>query len=133
MESNYRLVVGPVPKIGRGLFAAEHIPCGVDVFRVQMLVFSDADYYAVDGTVISDYAFNWDATRSALMLGIGSFMNFSFTPNVVVVRHCSEGYCVVRSIEEIPKGHEIRFSYGPRNGPGCHEPVEWFDASREVC
>ena len=86
----------------------------------------DKNWAQIETTVVHDYTFEWgeDGRHAAVILGIGSLINHSYTPNTVFVRQYSECEIDFVALRDIVAGEEVTTNY---NGdPGDLTPL-WFD------
>ena len=129
MELKCRVFVGRSPGKGRGVFAAEDIPCGAEIMRGSVMTISEDEFALIDSTLIGDYPFRWShhdsAIGHAIALGYISLVNHAFACNARIRMDRDADVAVLWAINNIRRGEEITFPY--RGGPGEHEPL-WFDA-----
>ena len=69
-------------EFNRGVFATQDIAKGTLVHEAPVIPSVDDDDEHLDKTVFADYVFEYGANHTALLLGYGSLLNHSYTPNL---------------------------------------------------
>ena len=113
---------------GRGLIAARNIVGGEIVARSPVFVIPEKEWREIEATPIYDYTFEWGEDRgdAAVMLGIGSLVNHSYSPNTVFVRRYAACEIDFIALRDIATGEEITTNY---NGdPDDRSPL-WFEVA----
>ena len=115
-----------VPGKGRAVFAARNFQPGEVIESCPVLVLSPTERKHCEKTLLNYYIYPWKSTRSAsVVLGYGSIINHSFTPNADWKQNFKTESMVYRAIKPIKKGEEITVNY---NGePDDDTPIDWFD------
>lgn len=115
-----------VPGKGRAVFAARNFQPGEVIESCPVLVLSPTERKHCEKTLLNYYIYPWKSTRSAsVVLGYGSIINHSYTPNADWKQNFKTESMVYRAIKPIKKGEEITVNY---NGePDDDTPIDWFD------
>src|SRR3954451_14129541 len=111
---------------GRGVFARRLIRKGDLIERVPMLVLPVEQ--CAEGSVVSDYCFDWGRGTVALALGYGSLSNHSYEPNS---RYDDVGPQTKEftALRDIRPGEEITVNY---NGEPRSRAKVWFEVVEET-
>jgi SET domain-containing protein len=121
-----RLEIRATPSRGRGVFAVDPIPAGVEIENAPVIVVPRDEVAHLVQTVLHAYHFLWGGTgdESAIALGYGSLYNHSTDPNAMYVKKTQLGVITFVSLRPIAAGEEITVSYN--GGIGDRSPV-WFE------
>jgi SET domain-containing protein len=114
-----------VPGRGRGVFARRNIPKGELIERAPVIVIPEKQWPDIEGSVLSDYAFDWGERdeQAVIALGYVSIYNHSYTPNAKLEQMPEELMMEVVALKDIKEGAEITINY---NGdPAGRDPL-WF-------
>ncbi len=126
-----RILVGPSPGRGRGVFARSDIRVGDVIERAPVIVLPPPDYALLDErTILANYHFPWDRAlgSGALVLGLGSLYNHSSHPNADYARDHDAFEIIFFAVRDIRAGEEIRWNY--RNRSSSNGPL-WFPMANE--
>jgi len=104
-----------VEGMGRGVFAALHIPA-------DTLLFSDPVMFVPEdqcpkGSMMNTIVFFWSAVmedglkRNAIVLGMGTVLNHSKSPNVIVYFNHSPNRVDFYALHDIEPGEQLRHDY----------------------
>lgn len=123
METDLDVV--PVPGKGRGVVAARRFARYEVVESASVVVLSDEDWEAIEGTTLGQYCFRWGESgeHRALALSCASFINHSFAPNTCPKLRLDELRIDFLAMRDIEVGEELTFNYNGR--PGDRSPL-WF-------
>lgn len=115
-----------IPGKGLGVFATRDFDTGEIIESCPVLTMSPTERKWAEKTILNHYIYPWKSTRGAsLVLGYGSIINHSFTPNADWKQNFKTISMVYRAIKPIKKGEEITVNY---NGePDDMSPIDWFD------
>lgn len=115
-----------VPGKGRAVFATRDFKAGEIIESCPVLKLTPTERKHCEKTILNHYIYPWKSTRSAsVVLGYGSIINHSYTPNADWKQNFKTDSMVYRAIVPIKKGEEITVNY---NGePDDTTPIEWFD------
>jgi SET domain-containing protein len=116
--------------MGRGVFAASRIPA-------DTLLFSDPVMpvpwdQCPEGSVLDAIVFRWSAVvgdglgRSAIVLGLGTVLNHSESPNVAVSFERNPDRVDFYALRDIEPGEQLTHDYGYDE-----YPPEWGSGGRE--
>ena len=113
------------PTKGRALFATKNIKEGEIIEKCPVLILTPKERLNAEKTLLNYYIYPWRSTRGAsVVLGYGSILNHSFSPNADWKQNFKSNTMVYRAIKDIKKGEEITINY---NGePDDDTPVDWF-------
>src|SRR3989344_9461836 len=108
--------ISPTLKI-RGVLAAKDIKKGQVIERCPVILSAVTQDPDIEKTAIGNYYFAWNQKYSATVLGYGSLINHSYTPNAQYVYNYHKKLMVFRAIKNIKKGEEIftNYNYFPRS------------------
>jgi hypothetical protein len=111
---------------GRAIFAARDFKVGEIIESCPVLILTPTERKHCEKTLLNHYIYPWKSTRSAsVVLGYGSIINHSYTPNADWKQNFKTETMVYRALTPIKKGEEITVNY---NGePDDMTPIEWFD------
>ena len=111
---------------GRAIFAAKDFKVGEVIESCPVLILTPTERKHCEKTLLNHYIYPWKSTRSAsVVLGYGSIINHSYTPNADWKQNFKTETMVYKAITPIKKGEEITVNY---NGePDDMTPIEWFD------
>jgi SET domain-containing protein len=118
--------IGNSPGKGRGVFARRDIRRGETIEEGPVVVFPASQMDTIDGTTLGDYYFHWgeDDEGGAILLGMCSLCNHSYTPNARFERKFANGTIEFVALRDIEAGEEITTNY--HGEPDDPDPV-WFD------
>lgn len=115
-----------IPGKGRSVIATRNFKTGEIIENCPTVVLTPKERKQCEKTLMNYYMYPWRSTRSAsVVLGYGSIINHSFTPNADWKQNFKTQTMVYRAIKPIKKGEEITVNY---NGePDDLTPIDWFD------
>lgn len=107
----------------RGVFATRDIAKGELIHQAPVVPYLNEDHEHIEKTILDDYAFQYGANHTAILLGYGSLFNHSYTPNchydINFDQHTFDFYAYT----DIKAGEELLINY---NGEvDCDDPL-WF-------
>ena len=112
---------------GRGVFAKTNIAKERIINVAQIILISKDDWKLIEGTILSNYSFEWDDPKlkgeyeTAVSLSISQFINHSYKPNAKYSYNYRNKSIIYKTIRDISKGDEITVNY---NGdPSDKSPV----------
>lgn len=122
------LFVSTSPLGGRGVFTAVDIAAGSVVESAPVLVVPPAQVAIIHQTALHDYYFRWgeDMDAAAILLGLGSLYNHSFTPNLRIEMDFGNATVDFYALENIAAGSELTFNY---NGDPEDKSPLWFHSA----
>ena len=85
-----RVVVGPAPPKGRGVFATRSIRRDEVVESAPVIVIPVDEQKKIHATLLNDYVFGWGDTI-AVVLGYGSLYNHSWESNLEYRKRLDDG------------------------------------------
>lgn len=114
------------PGKGRGVFAQRKILRGETIEEGPVLLFPESQLETIDRTALGDYYFHWgeEDEGGAILLGMCSLCNHSYTPNAQFERKFDQGTIEFVALRDIEPGEEITTNY--HGEPDDMDPV-WFD------
>lgn len=108
----------------RGVFATENIAKGVLFHAAPVLPYPNDEHEHIEKTLLADYAFEYGANHTAIVLGYGMLFNHSYTPNahydINFENHTFDFYAYT----DIEVGQEILINY---NGEVDNDDPLWFN------
>ena len=108
----------------RGVFATENIAKGVLFHAAPVLPYPNYEHEHIEKTLLADYAFEYGANHTAIVLGYGMLFNHSYTPNahydINFENHTFDFYAYT----DIEAGQEILINY---NGEVDNDDPLWFN------
>ena len=108
----------------RGVFATENIAKGVLFHAAPVLPYPNDEHEHIEKTLLADYAFEYGANHTAIVLGYGMLFNHSYTPNahydINFENHTFDFYAYT----DIEAGQEILINY---NGEVDNDDTLWFN------
>jgi uncharacterized protein len=105
----------PIPKAGRGVFAAANIRKGKIIEICPVFVLPKQDYSTVKKTAIRNYYFMWGKTTIGICFGFGSLYNHSYQANATYKKQIKKQLIKFIAIENIKKDQEITVNYNYGN------------------
>jgi SET domain-containing protein len=119
--------VGLSPGRGRGIFAQSGIRRGEVIEEAPVVILPASEIELLDRTVLQDYYFLWgdDDEEAAILLGLCSLCNHSYTPNAVF--HLNPVKLTIQFVahRDIEPGEEVTINY---NGDPDSQNAVWFEA-----
>lgn len=114
--------------LNRGVFATRDIAKGDLIHQAPVLPYLNEEHEHIEKTLLADYAFEYGANHTAILLGYGMLFNHSYTPNahydINFDNHTFDFYAYT----DITAGEEILINY---NGDvDCDDPL-WFYEEEE--
>ncbi len=122
------LLIAPSASMGRGVFTTEDIPADTIIEVAPVIVMEKKDRDLLDKTLLHDYIFEWDVTRSQCCMALGyvPMYNHSYTSNCEYEMDFDHGLITIKTMRAIAKGEELFINYnGDWNDP---RPL-WFEAT----
>jgi uncharacterized protein len=115
-----------IPGKGLSVIASRNFKKGEVIEECPVLSMTPTERKHAAKTILNYYMYPWRSTRGAsLVLGYGSIINHSFTPNADWKQNFKTQRMVYRAIKPIKKGEEITVNY---NGePEDQTPIDWFE------
>lgn len=110
-------------EFNRGVFATQDIPKGSLIHEAPVIPYPNDEQEFIEKTALSDYAFQYGANHTAILLGYGSLFNHSYTPNATYDINFDNHTFDFFAYTDIKAGDEILINY---NGDvDCDDPL-WF-------
>ena len=117
--------VGISPTLGiRGIIATYGFKTGDIVEKCPVILIPKSEWPALMNTVLKKYYYEWTSTHHAIVLGYGSRINHSYTPNAKYVFDFKNKFLVYKAIIPIQTGSEITVNYNW--DPTSKTPVDSF-------
>ena len=116
--------------MGRGVFAVSHIPADTLLFSDPVVLVPEDQ--CPKGSVLSAYVFLWSAVMedglglNAIVLGMGTVLNHSKSPNVIVYFDQNPDRVDFYALCDIEPGEQLTHDYNYDEYPS-----EWRSGSRE--
>jgi SET domain-containing protein len=110
-------------EFNRGVFATQDIAKGELIHEAPVIPYPNEDHEHIEKTILADYVFNYGSNHSAILLGYGSLLNHSYTPNATYELNFDTHTVAFYAYTDIKAGDEILINY---NGDeDCDDPL-WF-------
>ncbi|GED55914.1 SET domain-containing protein [Brevibacillus formosus] len=110
-------------ELNRGVFATQDIRKGDLIHEAPVLPYLNEEHEHIEKTLLADYAFEYGANHTALLLGYGMLFNHSYTPNATYEINFDNHTFDFYAYTDIQAGEEILINY---NGDeDCDDPL-WF-------
>jgi len=107
----------------RGVFATRDIAKGELIHEAPVVAYENEEHEHIEKTILEDYVFEYGANHTAILLGYGSLINHSYTPNatyeISFEKHTFDFYAYT----DIKAGDEILINY---NGEEDNMDPLWF-------
>ncbi|QDH23090.1 SET domain-containing protein [Saccharibacillus brassicae] len=107
----------------RGVFATRDIAKGELIHEAPVVAYENEDHEHIEKTILADYVFEYGANHTAILLGYGSLLNHSYTPNATYEisfdKHTFDFYAYT----DIKAGEEVLINYNGEED--CTDPL-WF-------
>ncbi|MGG1660355.1 SET domain-containing protein [Brevibacillus sp. NRS-1366] len=109
--------------LNRGVFATCNIAKGDLIHQAPVLPYLNEEHEHIEKTLLGDYAFEYGANHTAILLGYGMLFNHSYTPNATYDINFDNHTFDFYAYTDIVAGEEILINY---NGDvDCDDPL-WF-------
>ncbi|WP_159887906.1 SET domain-containing protein [Paenibacillus puerhi] len=110
-------------EFNRGVFATCNISKGDLIHEAPVIPYPNEQHVHIEKTLLADYAFEYGANHTALLLGYGMLFNHSYTPNAYYDLNFDNHTVDFFAYTDIQAGEEILINY---NGEvDCDDPL-WF-------
>lgn len=101
--------------MGRGVFAVSHIPADTLLFSNPVVLVPEAQ--CPNGSVLDAYVFLWSSimedglNMNAIVLGLGTLLNHSKSPNVIVYFEQNPDRIDFYALQDIQPGEQLTQDY----------------------
>jgi uncharacterized protein len=102
--------ISPTLKI-RGIISNRDIKKGEIIENCPVVLVDMCEEPALQKTVLWKYYYEWDDKYHCIVLGYGSLINHSYTPNARYIHDFKKQIMVYKAIKNINKGEEITVNY----------------------
>ncbi|MFJ8262028.1 SET domain-containing protein [Rummeliibacillus sp. NPDC094406] len=118
------IILKDTGKYGRGLFASRDINKD-ELIEVSPAVISpNREWKYLKKTVLFYYCFYWGDDDTAIVLGLGSLFNHSYTPNITFYNNEENSSVDFYALLDIKEGEELTINY---NGEIDDKSPLWFN------
>ncbi|MGG0656410.1 SET domain-containing protein [Rummeliibacillus pycnus] len=118
------IILKDTGKYGRGLFASRDIKKD-ELIEVSPAVISpNREWKYLKKTVLFYYCFYWGDDDTAIVLGLGSLFNHSYTPNITFYNNEENSSVDFYALRDIKEGEELTINY---NGETDDKSPLWFN------
>lgn len=93
------------------MIATEFIKRGAVIEKCPAILIPKNELPALFSTKLNNYYFDWTANTRAIVLGYGSVINHSFSPNAAYRWDYKNKYMVYYALCDISKGEEVVINY----------------------
>ncbi|OXS80567.1 SET domain-containing protein [Domibacillus enclensis] len=111
-------------EFNRGVFATRDIKKGEMLHEAPVIPYPNDQHVHIEKTLLADYAFEYGANHTAMLLGYGMLFNHSYEPNAVYDIHFESHSFKFYAYRDIKAGEEILINY---NGEVDDETPLWFN------
>lgn len=109
--------------LNRGVFATRDIAKGELIHEAPVLPYPNEEHEHIEKTMLADYAFEYGANHTCILLGYGMLFNHSYEPNATYDINFDKHVFEFYAYRDIEAGEEILINY---NGDvDCDDPL-WF-------
>ncbi len=115
-------------EFNRGVFATEDIPKGTIIHEAPVIPCPIIEHILIEETTLSDYVYEYGKNHTALVLGYGSLINHSYTPNTIYEINFEQHTFDYYAYRDIKAGEEILINY---NGEVDDDTPLWFMKDKE--
>lgn len=117
--------VGPSKKLGiRGIIATRDFKKNAVIEKCPVILIPKQEWPALMKTVLHKYYYEWNANNHCIVLGYGSLINHSYTPNSKYVFDFKNKLLIYKAIQDIKNGDEITVNYN--FDPDSKTPLDDF-------
>src|SRR5574343_877733 len=119
------LFIAPTDSMGRGVFSSEPIPANTIIEVAPVIVMGKEDRGLLDKTLLHDYIFEWDASRSQCCMALGyvPMYNHSYQSNCEYEMDFDHALISIKTMRDIAEGEELFINY---NGDWNDATPLWF-------
>lgn len=104
--------VGISPTLGiRGMIAVSSIRKASVIERCPVILVPKKEQVHLFQTKVRNYYFDWTRKNCAVVLGYGSLVNHSYSPNAYYRWDYKAKYLTFVALKDIPKGEEVTINY----------------------
>ncbi|EFM13005.1 conserved hypothetical protein [Paenibacillus curdlanolyticus YK9] len=115
-------------ELNRGVFATCDIAKDTLFHVAPVIPYENEEHEHVEKTILADYVFQYGANHTAILLGYGSLLNHSYTPNATYQLNFENLTVDFYAYTDIKAGDEILINYNGEED--CDDPL-WFDIKTE--
>lgn len=121
------LFIAPTDSMGRGVFSSEDIVANTVIEVAPVIVMEQTDRAILDKTLLHDYIFEWDVSRSQCCMALGyvPIYNHSYHSNCEYEMDLDHSLITIRTVRDIKQGEELFINY---NGDWNDVTPIWFEA-----
>ncbi|MCP3762554.1 SET domain-containing protein [Domibacillus sp. A3M-37] len=111
-------------EFNRGVFATRDIKKGEMLHEAPVIPYPNDQHVHIEKTLLADYAFEYGANHTAMLLGYGMLFNHSYEPNATYDIHFESHSFKFYAYRDIKAGEEILINY---NGDVDDDAPLWFN------
>ncbi|UII57089.1 SET domain-containing protein [Cytobacillus spongiae] len=115
-------------EFNRGVFATIDFKKGDLLHIAPVIPYPNEQHKHIEKTLLDDYAFEYGANHTAILLGYGMLFNHSYEPNAVYDIHFEDHTFKFYAYRDIKAGEEIFINY---NGEVDNDDPLWFNEEEE--
>lgn len=121
------LFIASTDSMGRGVFSSEDIVANTVIEVAPVIVMEQKDRELLDKTLLYNYIFEWDASRSQCCMALGyvPIYNHAYSSNCEYEMDLDHAVITIRTVRDIKQGEELFINY---NGNWNDTTPLWFDA-----
>lgn len=123
--------VGISPKLHiRGMIATRDIKKHEILEQCPVICIPKKEQGALFQTILQNYYFDWTKTHCAIVLGYGSLINHSFSPNASYRCDYKHKCLVFYAIKVVKRGDEVLVNYNGISRDTTPLPQGWVNFSK---
>lgn len=111
-------------EFNRGVFATCDIKKGVLLHAAPVISYPNEQHEHIEKTILADYAFEYGANHTAMLLGYGMLFNHSYEPNATYDINFDQHTFDFFAYKDIKAGEEVLINY---NGDAEDDEQLWFN------
>ncbi|MDV6378165.1 SET domain-containing protein [Sporosarcina sp. GW1-11] len=111
-------------EFNRGVFAKCDIKKGTLLHEAPVISYPNEEHEHIEKTILADYAFEYGANHTAMLLGYGMLFNHSYEPNATYDINFDKHTFDFYAHKDIKAGEEILINY---NGEVDDDEQLWFN------
>lgn len=122
--------IGISPSLGiRGMIASILIRKGAIIEACPVVLLPISKLQSIERTILGNYYFDWSSKEISIVLGYGSLINHSYTPNAAYRWDFRGKKLVFYSLRDIKKGEEVLINYNGDPDDKTPLPPGWVSGT----
>ena len=121
--------VGSSPTLHiRGMIASCAIKKGAIIEKCPVILIPKEELSSLFNTKLNNYYFDWTKDTRAIVLGYGSIINHSYTPNAAYRWDYKQKFMVYYAVRDIEVGDEVMINYNGVPSDTTPLPQGWVSS-----